>query len=269
MPPINNTFDLIHLWVYQMNIQEKERIEIDFWKNSPTESPTSDSLENIIAKFSESRILLEKVEFFHSYFQNATTVLELGAGQGWASCMIKRLFPHLHITTSDISEHAIASISKWEYLLQVQVDHRFSCRSYEIPLPDESLDLMFCFEAAHHFVKHRRTLQEIYRVLKPGGTCLYLHEHSCKGYIYKLAYARVNRKRPEVPEDVLIYPKICKIAQDVGLTASVRFDTTTTNRGVLETMYYAILQKFPVLAPLLTCTGDFILHKPTLSGDKP
>lgn len=50
-------------------------------------------------------------------------------------------------------------------------------------------------------------MKEIYRVLKDGGICLYLHEPSCRQYLYKLAFERVNRKRPKVPEDVLLFKK--------------------------------------------------------------
>jgi SAM-dependent methyltransferase len=244
-----------------MNIQDKEQIEIDFWKHSPIERPESDSLENLVAKFSESRVLLEKIDYHRKVFQDATSVLELGGGQGWASCMVKRLFPQIKITLTDISEYAIASVPKWESILQVNVDAKFTCRSYEIPLPDESLDLIFCFEAAHHFIKHRSTLKEVHRVLKKGGTCLYLHEPACQPFLYKLAYKRVNRKRPEVPEDVLIYSKIADLARQAGLRPEIRFDPTTLNRGTVETFYYFALQKIPGLRSTLPCSADFSFVK--------
>jgi ubiquinone/menaquinone biosynthesis C-methylase UbiE len=244
-----------------MNIQDKEQIEIDFWKHSPIECPESDSLDNLVMKFSEARVFLEKIDYYKPLFQHASSVLELGGGQGWASCMVKRLFPHLRITLSDISEYAIASISKWESILQVTVDAKVACRSYEVPIADESVDLIFCFEAAHHFIKHRRTLQEIQRVLKPGGTCLYLHEPACKPYLYKAAYDRVNRKRPVVPEDVLIYPKITELARQAGLQTTLRFDPSTLNRGTVETFYYFALQKIPGLREWLPCSVDFSFRK--------
>jgi methylase of polypeptide subunit release factors len=37
-----------------------------------------------------------------SAFQQATRVLELGAGQAWAACIVKQRFPHLHVFASDI-----------------------------------------------------------------------------------------------------------------------------------------------------------------------
>lgn len=242
-------------------ILQKEQIEINFWKNSPIENPESDAIENLVSKFCEAKVLLAKLAYHYSYFRPAKTVLEIGAGQGWASCMVKRTFPDKQVFASDISEYAIASAQKWERILQTTLDQTFSCRAYSIPLTDASVDLVFCFEAAHHFAKHRHTLRELHRILKPGGVCLYLHEPACKAYLYKLAHARVNRKRPEVPEDVLIYHKIQQIAEQIGFAVEIRFDPTTLNRGAIETIYYWLLQKLPFLKFYLPCSVDFIFRK--------
>ncbi len=244
-----------------MNIEEKEKIEIQFWKNSPLENPESESIENLVNKFCEARIFLEKLAYHREYFDKAKSILEIGAGQGWASCIVKKLFPEQQVTASDISEYAIESSKKWEYIFKVYLDNKLPCRSYEIPLNDESIDLIFCFESAHHFIKHRKTLEDIYRVLKKGGVCLYLHEPACKQYLYRLAYERVNRKRPEVPEDVLIYNKIKQIANQIGFDTDIRFDPTTLNRGSVETIYYLLLQKLPLIRYYLPCSADFIFKK--------
>lgn len=245
-----------------ISLTEKEEIEIQFWKNSPIESPGAETIENLVNKFCEARVFLAKLDYFHQHFEQATSILELGAGQGWASCIVKHTFPDKQVVASDISQYAIASVSKWERIFQATLDQTIQCRSYEIPHPDSSLDLIFCFEAAHHFVRHRRTLKEIYRVLKPGGICLYLHEPTCRKYLHRLAHARVNRNRPEVPEDVLVYPKLVKISQQVGLEAEVRFDPTTLNRGAVETIYYLLLQKLPLAKFYLPCSADFLFKKP-------
>jgi ubiquinone/menaquinone biosynthesis C-methylase UbiE len=244
-----------------MNIQEKEQIEIQFWKNSLTENPESDSVDNLISKFCEARILQEKIEYHKKLFENSTSILEIGAGQCWASSLIKRRFPDKTVIASDISEYAIQSAKKWEYVFQSSLDQKLICRSYEIPLENESIDLIFCFESAHHFIKHRKTLTEIHRVLKKGGTCLYLHEPSCRQYLYKLAYARANWIRPDVPEDILVYSKIQTIAEQIGFEVDLRFDPNTLNRRPLETIYYFAMQKLPFLSSYLLCSTDFIFTK--------
>jgi len=243
--------------------ERRERLEVDFWAQSETESPGARSLDAFTNKMSEARIVLEKFETFEGVFGSAAHVLELGGGQGWVSCMLARTFPQVkRIVASDISADAIASLPEWERVLGVEIDAGLVCRSYEIPFGDESFDLVFTFASAHHFGAQRRTLREISRVLRPGGHALYLHEPACLGYIYDRAVARVNRKRPVVQEDLLLYRKIAELAADAGLEAKIETAPTTTYRGTLETVYYAVLQKVPPLRWALPCSMDFVFSKP-------
>lgn len=244
------------------DLQQKEQVEIDFWANSPTEKPGALSVDNLLNKMTDAPVLLQRMRPFEEHFRAASTILELGAGQGWASCLVKRLHPHARVIASDISPHAIASVHQWEHHFQVKLDDTFACRSYEIPLPAASIDLIFCFAAAHHFVAHRRTLAEIARVLRPGGRCFYFHEPTCSRFLYKAAHRRVNRIRPEVPEDVLRYREIEKLAHQASLQLRLHADTSLLKRGQLEYFYYWTLGKVRPLQTLLPCTRDFEFIKP-------
>jgi SAM-dependent methyltransferase len=244
-----------------MDIAERQQIEISYWKNSETESPDSDSPLVLINKMSEAAVLYECIDRHRDLFRQSSTILELGAGQGWASCLVKKLFPGKTVQASDISPWAIASVSKWERIFQVRLDRTFACTSYEIPVPDASVDLIFVFAAAHHFAAHRKTLAEIRRVLKPGGTCLYLYEPACPRVFYRPAVWRVNRKRPDVPEDVLITTKITHLAEEAGLRCQVAYYTGTKSRGGIETIYYYVIGKMPFLWPLVPCTANFRFTK--------
>ena len=154
------------------------------------------------------------------------------------------------------------SSRKWERVLEARVDDIRVCRSYELPFEDSSIDLVYCFQSAHHFVRHRRTLREIHRVLKAGGRALYIHEPVCRAYIHSLAHRRVNRKRPAVPEDVLIYPRIIGLARQAGFKAGIALLPSIQNRGEKETIYYLFLKMIPGLERLVPCTGDFVFEKP-------
>lgn len=245
-----------------MNTIDKEKIELKFWQESPYESPTNFSVSSLIYKLSEARVFLYKIEKYGHLFANAPSILEIGAGQGWASALIKHLYPVAHMSVSDISAEAISLTKYWENLFCVQLDQKLACKSYEIPLPDNSVDLIYAFQSAHHFTEQQKTLAEAYRILKPGGYLLYLHEPSCPRYIYPLAYRRVNKKRPYVPEDVLVYTKVIQLAREVGFTKTeLQFDPTLLNRGAIETIYFYVLQKIPVLRRLLPCTADYIFQK--------
>jgi SAM-dependent methyltransferase len=239
------------------SIEEIQTIELALWD----ELRDQDWLSNLSNKLSELRWLQPKFSFYDQKFRDAGTVLELGGGEGWASCVVKRLHPKLHVIASDISDSAISGIDKWERIFESTVDTRFACKSYSVPLPDSSVDVIFSFQAAHHFRLHAETLREAVRLLKPGGICMYLHEPSCRKYIYPLAKWRVNKKRPECPEDLLVLEDLRKAAATLGLSLEVVYSTTTVNRGVIEGLYYKVLSMFPALCRLLPCTADFIFTK--------
>jgi SAM-dependent methyltransferase len=239
----------------------EQLIEVEFWRTSPTEGPDSNAVENILHKCAEARIFLRELRIHSDFFARASITLELGAGQAWASALVKREFPHLVTYASDISPYAVRSVTKWEQVFGSKVDRVFACPSNEIPLENESVDLVFCFQAAHHFRSHRTTLIEIRRVLKPGGFCLYLQEPCCPRFWYRLAYWRVNRKRPEVPEDVIVHRKLAAMAVEVGFSASYSLTPHTMNKGLIETIYYACLCGLKPLRYLLPCGADFIFLK--------
>jgi len=240
---------------------EEQRVEVEFWRTSPTENPDSNAVENILHKCAEARILLRELRLHSVFFERASVVLELGAGQAWASALVKREFPHLVTYASDISPYAVRSVAKWDHVFCSKVDRVFACPSNEIPLEDGSVDLVFCFQAAHHFRAHRTTLLEIKRVLKSSGVCLYLQEPCCPWFWYPLANWRVNHKRPAVPEDVIVHRKLASIAAEIGFSASYNLVPHTMNRGPIETIYYAFLGRVKPLRYLLPCAADFIFLK--------
>jgi SAM-dependent methyltransferase len=243
-------------------LSREQAIEVEFWRTSPNESPDSNAVENILHKCAEARLFLSEFRIHNNIFAQASVVLELGAGQAWASALVKRELPHLVAYASDISPYAVRSVSKWEHVFCSKVDRVFACPSSEIPLENESVDLVFCFQAAHHFREHRTTLVEIKRVLKSSGVCLYLQEPSCPRFWYRLANWRVNRKRPEVPEDVIVHRKLVAIAEEIGFSASYNLVPHTMNRGTIETIYYAFLCRVKPLQHLLPCGADYIFRKP-------
>lgn len=52
------------------------------------------------------------------------------------SCVYKRLFPNIHITTTDICEFAFMSLYKCEQLYDVKIDNSYACTSYQIEEED-------------------------------------------------------------------------------------------------------------------------------------
>src|SRR4029453_9029039 len=217
-----------------MDVDRRHDIEIDYWRESEHEAPQSDSVLNIINKVADAGTFLSCLHRHYSVATPGQRVLELGGGQGWAACLFKRLYPSTHVTATDISPFAVESIPKWEYVWRTKIDNAYACRSYETKEADASVDLIFCFAAAHHFAKHEATLREIRRILKPGGRALYLYEPATSRALHPLAHWRVNRLRPSVPEDVLITGRIVDLATKYGMSTAVDYFPSTARRGPAE-----------------------------------
>lgn len=243
-------------------VERQEADELAFWRRELGAGTGVDALRGIVLKLGEAEWLLPKLDRYAPLFAEAGTALELGAGEGWASCIVKRAFPDVELVASDLSGEAVARAERWADVFGAAPDRTLACPAYEIPLEDGSVGLVFAFQAAHHFRAHRRTLAEVHRVLRPGGTCLYLHEPSCPPSFHRLAKARVNRKRPEVPEDVLVHSRLVELAREAGFEPAVRFDADPLNRRPAETLYYVLLRRAPFLWPRVPCTADYVFRKP-------
>lgn len=246
-------------------LESLQQREIDYWRTSEHEAPEAESIHNVINKMSDIPVFMDVLERYQSLLatRRSLRVLELGGGQGWSSCLLKRLHPSAHVTLTDISPYAVQSAHKWERIFQTKLDAAYACYSYDILEPSSSLDLVYCFAAAHHFRAHRRTLKELHRVLRKGGRALYLYEPTCPRILHGIAYRRVNRIRPEVEEDVLVWRHLMRIAKEVGLHARVDFHPSTSRRRPAPAIYYAGLSMLPFLSGLLPCTANFIFTKPS------
>jgi ubiquinone/menaquinone biosynthesis C-methylase UbiE len=208
---------------------------------------------NILNKMTDAQMF---VHLFHVYRHHFTgRILELGAGQGWASCLVKRYEPEAHIIATDISPYAIASLPNWERVWGINIDRHYACKSYETREADASVDLVFCFASAHHFVEHEKTLAEVQRILKPTGTALYLFEPTANRFFYRFQRWRINRVRPAVPEDVIVPARFKRSAEACGLQA--RFDVFLDLPKRHPLMRLALL--FPLAKRFLPSAANIVM----------
>jgi SAM-dependent methyltransferase len=178
--------------------------------------------------------------------------------------------PAKKVIATDVSDEAIASSSVGEGIFRTELDGTIACPSYDIDRPDSSVDLVFCFQAAHHFGAHRRTLIEVNRILRPGGTCLYLHEPTTPAYLYKVAVSRVNRKRSamghNVVEDVIVGDKLIEIAEEAGFSSTRLFAASLGARGEKAMLYYGVVRKLGPVQRFIPSCADFKFVKPAQVG---
>ena len=246
-------------------LTESDRKELDFWKNDPLESPNGNLFDNIVEKSYFMRIfkrLLPELEI-----QGDERILEIGAGHGWASALIKRAFPSAYVVVSDLSPDAIRFAEKYEHLLDVKIDEKWSFSSRHIPFENESFDRVFTFAAFHHCGVNSdfsQSLTEVTRILKPGGKIFLLYEPSTPRFWRALARKRVNRKRDSVDEDILVVSELVRSCKHLGCKLSRTFYPDYQDRtGMVETFYYFILSKVPLLQHCLPCTVNLTISKAT------
>ena len=102
--------------------------------------------------------------------KNHGEAVDLGCGAGQLVMEMARKAPALQMTGIDLSEKMLADArqSIQRVGLEDQVDFRLG-NVEEIPFPDQSLDLVISTASLHHWTDPVKVLNEIDRILKPGG----------------------------------------------------------------------------------------------------
>jgi ubiquinone/menaquinone biosynthesis C-methylase UbiE len=109
-------------------------------------------------------------------------ILDIGCGAGSAARLLDAHFAPHRIIGVDIDATLVAKgRATW---LTPDLDAGFqiinACAT-AIPLADKSVDLVLCHQLLHHMAAQREALEEMRRVLRPGG--LLLLAESCRCFI--------------------------------------------------------------------------------------
>lgn len=103
-----------------------------------------------------------------SFFKNS--ILELGCSQGWASNQFTKL-GFKNVVAMDISDDEHYGL-KFCNKLQEYTKRPFQLvcgDSAYLPFEENSFEVVYINASFHHFREKEKVIQEIYRVLKPGG----------------------------------------------------------------------------------------------------
>ena len=97
--------------------------------------------------------------------------LDVGCHQGMAFALLEQYFHPKTIIGIDIDQELLEPAR--------QVAKRCQCLAtcvhgtvYNLAIPDNSVDVVFCHQLLHHLSDQVSALQELYRVLAPGGVLL-------------------------------------------------------------------------------------------------
>jgi ubiquinone/menaquinone biosynthesis C-methylase UbiE len=108
------------------------------------------------------------------------SLLDVGCGQGKSFRLLRDAFQPARILGLDADPHSIDLSSAEAEREGIEAD-LFTADCAQIPLPDASVDIVFCHQTFHHLVEQEHALAEFWRVLKPGGWLLFAE--STKAYI--------------------------------------------------------------------------------------
>ena len=99
--------------------------------------------------------------------------VDLGCGPGYLVAEMARQAPKLHVTGVDLSDEMLAEAE--DYARQHDMDQAVSFRKgdvQQIPFADGSVDLVVSTLSLHHWSDPVAVLDEVARVLSPGGSFL-------------------------------------------------------------------------------------------------
>ena len=130
-------------------------------------------MEGLIAKWYANVTLKDIAEFkslagrLSQLAGSGVPVLEIAPGPGYLSVELAKA-DGLSVTGLDISESFVKIAKEKARQENVQVDFRHGSAS-EMPFADESFQLIVCRAAFKNFSEPVRALNEMHRVLQPGG----------------------------------------------------------------------------------------------------
>jgi ubiquinone/menaquinone biosynthesis C-methylase UbiE len=99
--------------------------------------------------------------------QGGEHLLDIGCGDGSFTLLLKEMLKAKEVVGIEISPKAIAALKKREIkAYQLDIDEQ------PFPFSNDYFDLIYCGEIIEHLFNPDNLLQEAYRVLKPGGSCI-------------------------------------------------------------------------------------------------
>ena len=137
--------------------------------------------------------------------------LDLGAGIGWVECYILKQVES-ELIAVECSDDKFVGLGR-----SIALKKFYNCDfmsvvadMHNIPIADNSIDIVFMVDALHHFTDLNKVLAEAYRVLKPGGHFWAINEAHRPENIDELKYIQehvpmeskhgISERRPTINE---------------------------------------------------------------------
>lgn len=151
------------------------------------------------------RHVMKEIERFRP-----ASLIDIGCGSGGFLCAVQKCFPDIQLNALDLSEEMVRETQERLGPSAVAIVGD----SERMPLESEQYEIVTCNMSIHHYPHAQDAVNEMYRILKPGGTLL-LNDMDCASPIRALA----NWAFPRLPGgDVKMYTRreITQMIQEAG-----------------------------------------------------
>ena len=151
------------------------------------------------------RSVMKEIERFQP-----ANLIDIGCGPGGFLCAVQKRFPDIQLNALDLSEEMVRETQERLGPSAVAIVGD----SEHMPLESEQYEIVTCNMSIHHYPHAQDAVNEMYRILKPGGTLL-LNDMDCASPIRALA----NWAFPRLPGgDVKMYTRreITQMIQEAG-----------------------------------------------------
>jgi len=113
----------------------------------------------------------EPIEYIRDLFSKRArcNAVDVGCGPGRYALLLLQMMPQLHLTCLDRSSNMIAETTRLLCGANIDRFEATTADASEFPLDPNSVDVVFTFNAVHHFILPA-FLREARRVLKKDGT---------------------------------------------------------------------------------------------------
>jgi ubiquinone/menaquinone biosynthesis C-methylase UbiE len=163
-------------------------------------------------------------------------ILDVGCGTGTLALLLKRQYPDVEVVGLDPDPKALrrAKTKVRRAAVSVQLDQGFAD---ELRYERESFDRVLSSFMFHHLAGHDRekTLTEVRRVLKPGGSFHLLDfvvDHAAHGFLHRLVHSHAELK-DNTDERIL------QLLSRTGFANAQKVRAGSIFFGVLRTAYYS------------------------------
>lgn len=151
------------------------------------------------------RSVMKEIERFQP-----ANLIDIGCGPGGFLCAVQKRFPDIQLNALDLSEEMVRETQERLGPSAVAIVGD----SEHMPLESERYEIVTCNMSIHHYPHAQDAVNEMYRILEPGGTLL-LNDMDCASPIRALA----NWAFPRLPGgDVRMYTRreISQMIQEAG-----------------------------------------------------